>query len=1299
MTYEKMLVADSMEMNKSILNEIFASRYEIIQTNSGDVAFRFLTRYKDEIAVVLINETIAQNITPEHVQTLSGLIIFENVPVVLILNSETAKIRNTNITLPYSDVIASPVNPYIIQKRVANLAELYSHKNELEELIVKQTEKIVAQNKALRMQQRKINTINNDMLDTLSTVIEYRDVESGRHIHRIKKFTEVMLRALAERYPQYNMTEEKISMIASASSLHDIGKIAIPDSILLSPRRLTREEFEIMKSHTVKGCDLLDQLDTVERNEYFTYCYDICRYHHEKFDGSGYPDKLSGNRIPIWAQVVSVADCYDALTSDRPYKSAFSHEQAVEMIRGGACGGFSPIMMDCFGSVINQFKKLAEEYADVNHADRSVFSEDEKTINFDPDADNSGDIYRKMDRQALIRALEEQKLEVMNARKSNTDVLLRISDFVFEFDFTRDSCSVLRGSSESLLGYHPKNYAETMMLLSKLCTPEYQGRYLRTFRTENLSPEGDSGIDRVVLECPMRIGSEMLNVRSTAVPIKVQGKTERVFFSLQKLCLAPISGGLCSSHDIDFVTGLWNFTGLRNEIEDFLTYGGKAGAHMMALIDIDGFRAINRRTGYRFGDEILRDIADMLKENFSDNCIIGRVEDDNFLVFVRDCPGKEESLALIDSIFRRLHKTYTFNDITYPEISACIGVANYPKHGKVFDELFANASKAIDIAKINGKNMYLFYNENMRTSWELTTTSDDTLTDSGKTVIDFERFFVPMSVSCEDCVTEYEIIENASEYGEEYNFDEIYSALYYNSNITAISLTSLRRMISTIHSLEQDGYVLPRLTITTMFRGYDTEVASRALREFLTYYPIHSKNICINITQDMIDTADVGCLAEFADTVRGCGFELGVYNVGINSINTKCFTNGLFSRVTFANSFIDKIAGGIIPSEVLVNLMECFSGLGAMPFMPMNADKDVINEMMSKSTVVFGMYSDNYISEECFRDTLSTREEHQVFPALSHEKTSLVLSDRLYDEILEQTKSFIFEWIPGTDSVKFSSSFEKMYGYMPARFDFVKSLRNSTLLHEADIKKFLDNLNIARSDAEDAECVVRIFNIRANDYAWNRIHFVAIRSQAGVTTKVMAVCADISEEKITSADQEQTDSRTDETTNLYNRTATENKIKSYLFDEGATGSHALIVAEVCGYESLQANLGNVFASAVLKETAESVREFFRDTDIIGRVSGAQFVIFVKGMSSIDKLIDKTNRICTIIDHTYHSDKGNISICGKIGVSMYPNDGRTFDELMKSVTSAMYFAKHSVGKSTVFSYGNGTVKRLTEHSSC
>lgn len=1294
---KKMLVADNIEMNKSILNEIFASQYEILQTNSGEVAFRFLTRYKDELSIVLINESIAQNFTPEHIETLSGMKIFENIPVILILSDESSKRRSAGNIFPYSDVVASPVNPYIIQKRVANLAELYSHKNQLEELIVKQTEKIVAQNKALKLQQKKINTINNDMLDTLSTVIEYRDVESGRHIHRIKKFTEVMLRALAKKYPEYNMTEDKISMIASASSLHDIGKIAIPDSILLSPRRLTREEFEIMKTHTVKGCELLEQLDSVEKNEYFTYCYDICRSHHEKFDGSGYPDKLHGNQIPIWAQVVSVADCYDALTSDRPYKSAFSHEQAVEMIRGGACGGFSTVIMDCFGSVINEFKKLAEEYSDVNHADRSRLSEEDVTVKVDPDADNSEDIYRKMDRQALIRALEDQKQEAAKARKGNTDVLLKMSDFVFEFDFAADSCTILKGNSNTVLSYHPKNYVETIMLLSKLCTKEYESKYIRTFRTENLYAEEENGLDRVVLECPMFIDSELMNVRSTAVPIRSAGKTEKVFFCLQKLSLEP-SGGLSFSHDIDHVTGLWNFTGLRSEIEDFLSHNGSAGRHMMALIDVDGFRNINRRTGYRFGDEILRDIADMLRDNFSDNCITGRAEDDNFIVFVRDCPDKEESLTLIDNIFRRLHKTYTFNNISYPEMSACIGVATYPDHGKSFDELFENASKAVDIAKINGKNMYLFYNDNMRTSWEISTSVGTDLKDTRKTVMDFDRYFIPMTNSCEECVTEYEIIENSSEYSEDYNFDEIYSALYYNSNITAISLTSLRRMISTLHNIEEDGYVLPPITITTMFRGTDAEVAAKALREFLAFYPIRSKKICINITQDMIDTADVSSLAEFADIVRGCGFELGVYNVGLTSINTKCFTNGLFSRVTFASSFINQVAGGVIPIEILLSLAECFAGLGAVPYFPMNADKEVISQMRTRCSVTFGLYTDSFISEDKFREELSLEEEHRSYPALENERTALVISNRLYDEILEQTNSFIFEWVPRTDSVKFSASFEKMYGYMPARFDFIKNIRNNSILHEDDIKKFLDNLNIARSDVGDAECTARVYNMKINNYVWNRVHFIAIRSRTGVPTKIMAVFADISEEKITSADQEFTNGRTDAATNLYNRTATENKIKSYLFDEGSTGSHALIVAEVCGYDKLVTNLGKGFATEVLKETAENVREFFRDTDIIGRVSGDQFVIFVKGISSVEKLIDKADRICNVIDHTYKYGDGNIHLQGKIGVSMYPNDGRTYDELLKSATSALYFAKHSIEKSTAFSFDNGKMKCLTDNSS-
>ena len=275
----KMLVADDTEINKSILYDIFASQYELIQTESSEAAFRILTGQYKDISVVLINEGIASRFSSDSVKTLSALKVFDNIPVILILDGENSHIKHNSLQMPFCDVISSPVNPYIAKRRVANMAELFSHKNELEQLVNEQTKKILEQNERLKTQQKKINTINNDMLDTLSTVIEYRDVESGRHIHRIRKFTELLLRVLAKKYPKYNLTEEKIELITSASSIHDIGKIAIPDSILLSPCRLTYDEFRVMKQHTIKGCEILEQLDAVEKNEYYSYCYDICRYH------------------------------------------------------------------------------------------------------------------------------------------------------------------------------------------------------------------------------------------------------------------------------------------------------------------------------------------------------------------------------------------------------------------------------------------------------------------------------------------------------------------------------------------------------------------------------------------------------------------------------------------------------------------------------------------------------------------------------------------------------------------------------------------------------------------------------------------------------------------------------------------------------------------------------------------------------------------------------------------------------------------------------------------------------------
>lgn len=195
--------------------------------------------------------------------------------------------------------------------------------------------------------QQEIRNTNNRLIEVLSSVVESRDVESGNHIQRIKSLTKILLISIMENYPEYGLRDEQIEIMSSAAAMHDIGKIAIPDSILLKPGRLTKEEFEVMKEHSVRGCKIINSAAAIQDEEYYKYCYDICRHHHEKYDGKGYPDGLKGDDISIVAQVVSVADVYDALISKRCYKDAYGEEKVFDMILNGECGIFNPKLIDC----------------------------------------------------------------------------------------------------------------------------------------------------------------------------------------------------------------------------------------------------------------------------------------------------------------------------------------------------------------------------------------------------------------------------------------------------------------------------------------------------------------------------------------------------------------------------------------------------------------------------------------------------------------------------------------------------------------------------------------------------------------------------------------------------------------------------------------------------------------------------------------------------------------------------------------------------------------------------------------
>ena len=207
--------------------------------------------------------------------------------------------------------------------------------------------------------EEKLRNNNEFLINALSSVVEFRNMESNEHIRRVKFFTRIMLKYLVKYFPEYHLTQEDVEAIVRASALHDIGKIAIPDSILLKPGKLTEAEFEIMKTHSVYGAELLEKFKE-DDNPFYHYCYEICRYHHERYDGKGYPDQLKGEEIPISAQIVSLVDVYDALVSKRIYKEAFTHDLAVQMIKNGECGQFSPKILECFDLAYADFFAIVE---------------------------------------------------------------------------------------------------------------------------------------------------------------------------------------------------------------------------------------------------------------------------------------------------------------------------------------------------------------------------------------------------------------------------------------------------------------------------------------------------------------------------------------------------------------------------------------------------------------------------------------------------------------------------------------------------------------------------------------------------------------------------------------------------------------------------------------------------------------------------------------------------------------------------------------------------------------------------
>ena len=344
----RVLLVDDSKMNRMMLAEILGDSYHVLEAENGKECIEKLQEEAGNIALVLLDINMPVMDGFEVLKAMNANHTIEDTPVIMISSEDSDAAIRRSYELGASDYVNRPFDARIVYRRVSNTIKLYAKQRRLVQMVSDQ------------IRARENNT---DMLvGVLSHIVEFRNGESGAHVRHIRIITELLLHRLLEISSRYSITAEQQDMIPLASALHDIGKIGIDEKILNKPGKLTPEEFKVIQTHSMLGAKMLHDLDGFAEQPLLQTAYEIARWHHERWDGRGYPDGLKRDEIPISAQLVSLADVYDALTSERCYKKAFSHEKAVQMILNGECGAFNPLLLQCLTDIQADLKEELQQH-------------------------------------------------------------------------------------------------------------------------------------------------------------------------------------------------------------------------------------------------------------------------------------------------------------------------------------------------------------------------------------------------------------------------------------------------------------------------------------------------------------------------------------------------------------------------------------------------------------------------------------------------------------------------------------------------------------------------------------------------------------------------------------------------------------------------------------------------------------------------------------------------------------------------------------------------------------------------
>ncbi len=668
------VIADDVELNRAILNEVLRKEYLVLEAADGRETLKIVEKYRERVAILLLDIVMPVLDGFQVLEAINRLDLEDRIPVIMISAENTEDLILRCYELGAADFISRPFSPNIVLRRVNNIVELYRHKGRIEKLAASQN--------------RKLRQMNDFMVNTLSNIVEFRSGESSMHVRRIRYITEQLLKALSFRYKEYGLTAAGIEEISTAAALHDIGKIAVPEQILNKPGPLTPEEFAIVKTHPLKGAQLLENIHRHQDWTYYRYCYDICRYHHERWDGGGYPDGLKGNEIPLSAQVVSLADVYDALTSRRVYKPAFSHQKAIAMIRNGDCGAFNPRLLECLMEIE---KDLAQSVKTLN-GERPEFLEGGPP---DPPA---GEEQKDISSRTL--ALLEQERIKYQALASLSDEVL------FDYDYASDTLSfsekygaVFHGD---LIVRNARSKVKSLEIFGR------NGDEVLLGLNKSLSPKNPVHRTRLQIET---IQKELRWFEVTVKSLWSADPIPRYLGCLGKL--ADVNKEMHEKHllkekaDKDFLTGLYNRNAFQRLVTERLREERK-GIGALFFADLDDFKQINDSRGHIFGDEVLKYTAVKMKGLFRSTDIVGRIGGDEFVVFLNNLQSEEDGAGKARKLCRLLGRGYPLDKTIVP-LSVSVGIAFCPKDGDDCEALLLKADRALYQAKADGKGRCIVY--------------------------------------------------------------------------------------------------------------------------------------------------------------------------------------------------------------------------------------------------------------------------------------------------------------------------------------------------------------------------------------------------------------------------------------------------------------------------------------------------------------------------------------------------------------------------------------------------------------